>query len=341
MRSTDGASVRVVIPSWNGWDLLSEVCLPGIARQDFADYEAVVVDNGSTDGTVSKLANRWPTVKVISLPKNLGFAAAVNAGVQEATATYVAVVNNDVELYRTWLSNLVAAMETRPSAASATGKMLRRTDRSRISSAGDKLSWDGIASPRGSGEIDVGQYDDAEPVLCGTAGASVYRRAALGVIGGFDEDFFAYLEDVDWGLRAQLLDFECWYIPSAVSVHVGSATSGRIPGFRVYSMIRNTPWLVLKDFPMSRIIRGSPRILAALAIRSYRGAKAGHGRVVVRAWSDSVRRLPLMLSKRRQIQGSRRRNLQERDILFEERNLGSEKLARFARFRRRGVVVTK
>jgi GT2 family glycosyltransferase len=331
MGAPDRPRVRVIVPSWNGRELLDELCLPSLSRQDFDSYEILVVDNGSTDGTQAHLATSWPSVAVISLGRNQGFAAAVNAGVRGCRVDYIAVVNNDVELERTWLSSLVELLDGQPFAASATGKMLWRGDRTRISSAGDVVTWDGMASGRGRGSRDVGQFDRVEPVLCATGGASLYRRTAFDAVGVFDEDFFAYLEDVDWGMRAQLLGFDCWYTPAAVSYHVGGATSAQISGFRVCSMLRNMPWLIVKTFPASRMLRHAPRIVLSLGLRTYRAIRATDGPTVARTWAASIALFPRMARKRRSIQTARRRPPSELDRLIARGDLGSPRLARLAR----------
>ena len=229
----------------------STSCCPRCARRARRD-RVVVVDNGSDDGTAEHLRERYPEVQLVELGANMGFAAAVNRGIEAGDGEFVAVVNNDLELVPGWLEEMVAALREHPGAGSATGKMLFYDRRDTIDGAGDFTSWYAISAPRGRGETDHGQYDAPEPVFSACGGAALYRRAALDAVGLFDEDFFAYAEDVDWGFRAQLAGWTCRYVPRAVAFHMGGATSARVPNLSRYLFFRNTLSLVAKDWPAAR-----------------------------------------------------------------------------------------
>jgi hypothetical protein len=185
-------SVSVVIPTWNGRALL-DVALASLERQTLAADEVIVVDNGSSDGTVEHVRSRWPSVTLVALPTNTGFAAAANRGIDRASGEVVALINNDIELHPDFLRELVGALEVDPGVASAAAKMLRFDDRAVIDAAGDTLRWSGIALQRGQGEADHGQYDAPGRVFSACAGAAAYRRSAFEEVGSFDEAFFAYL----------------------------------------------------------------------------------------------------------------------------------------------------
>lgn len=176
--------------------------------------------------------------------------------------------------------------------------------------------------------MDTGQWDMAEPVFSATGGASLYRRSAFELVGPFDEDFFAYVEDVDWGFRAQLAGLTCWYTPLARSYHVGGATSKKVSGFFSFMMVRNSSWMIIKNFPTSMIIRNAPRIAIALTLRSFRSIRSGARWPVVRAWMAAIAGAPRMLRKRRAIQAGRKVDVAYLDRLVAPKNLGSPKLAR-------------
>jgi GT2 family glycosyltransferase len=298
------ARVAVVIPSWNGRELLAGV-LPTLAAQSYRDARTLVVDNGSNDGTVDWLAREWPDVEVLALERNIGFAPAVNRGVGASDEEYVALLNNDMELDPGWLEALVRALDSDPQAGAATPKQRSAHDRERLDGAGDALARTGGATRRGAGEPDRGQYDRGERVFSASAGAALYRRAALDAVGPFDESFFAYLEDVDWGFRAQLAGRPARYVPEALVYHLGGATSRRTPDRERYLVARNHVAFVLKNFPAPWIARYAPLIAAELARQLFVAARAGQARAVLRGWRDAARRLRATLRERRRVQGTR------------------------------------
>ena len=302
--------VAVVIPTWNGRELLARA-LPTLAAQTFTDSRTIVVDNGSEDGSVQWLAREWPDVEVIALDRNIGFAPAVNLGIEHASEEYVALLNNDMELDRGWLGALVGALDADPRLGSACPKQRSGRERERLDGAGDELAWTGGASRRGVGEVDHGQYDRAEDVFSACAGAAVYRSAALREVGLFDASFFAYLEDVDWGLRAQLAGWRARYVPEALVYHLGGATSGRTPERERYLIARNHVAFLLKNFPTPWLVRFSPLIAAELARALISAARDAQGRVVLRGWRDAARRAPATLRARRAVQATRRVPLAE------------------------------
>lgn len=300
--------VSVVIPSWNGRELLS-VVLPSLSAQTLTPLEVIVVDNGSSDGSVEWLRSEWAEVVVLVLAENVGFAAGVNRGIERARGDYVALVNNDVELHPDCLRELVAALERDPGAASAASKMLGYVDRGIIDAAGDTLRWSGIALQRGRGEIDRGQYNSPERVFSACGGAALYRRAAFGEVGLFDEAFFAYLEDVDWGFRAQLAGFGCAYVPEAVAYHMGSASTrreGRPDSFFYALPRRNDIWMVLKNYPGSALARYALVLFANQALGLVVALRDGMAGPHLRALAAAVPGLPRVLRQRRAIQRARR-----------------------------------
>jgi GT2 family glycosyltransferase len=304
------ARVVAVVTNWNGVHLLDET-LAGIEAQGFPDLETLVVDNGSMDGSLEHLAERWPDVHVLKLGENVGFAVAVNRGFEASAGDYVAVLNNDMTLEPGWAGTLANALDRTPAAASAVGKLLVASRPDVLDGAGDVIGWDGYCVRRGRGEADRAQYDEPELVFSACAGAAMYRRAAFESVGPFDERFFIYVEDADWGFRAQLAGHDCLYEPEAVAHHVGGATTGGMSGLELYLFHRNTVSMMVKDFPLAALAMHSPwavgRRLASLA----KATRAGQGRIVLRAWRDALRDLPASIRLRRPIQRNRVRGYRE------------------------------
>ena len=302
----DVARVSVVVPSWNGRKQLDEV-LESLDAQRYRDFETIVIDNGSDDDSLDYLAEAWPEVRVVALERNRGFAAAVNVGIARGETEYVALVNNDVELEPHWLAIVVEALSRNPGAGSVACKLLDWSHRNVLDGAGDLVGWDGYAIRRGKGERDRGQYDSSTRVLSACAAAALYRRTALEDVGPFDESFFAYIEDVDWGLRAQLAGWDCIYEPSAVAYHVGGVSSSRISGFELFQCHRNTVSMMVKNFPAWGLVAFAPwsvfRRLGSL-LKAGLGGEAG---ILLAAWRAAGKGLPAALRARRSVQGRRRR----------------------------------
>ena len=298
------ARATAVILNYNGRELLDTI-VPSLLAQSYRDVRRVVLDDGSTDGSGAYIRSRWPEVEVVELERNVGVTAALNHAVGVATGDYLALLNNDLELQPTWLEELVRALDAHPRAASATGKMLDFYDRSILDGTGDSFMWSSAAQRRGFREPDRGQYDDPGPVFSPCAGAALFRLTAFDDVGPFDTDFFAYLEDVDWGFRAQLRGWEARYEPRAVAYHMGGATTGQNP--RLYGALqrRNQLLLVVKNYPARALLRHWPKI--ALHQAGWVAASIRDRMLLahVRALWGAVQALPQTLRKRRVIQHRR------------------------------------
>ena len=323
--------VTVVIPTWNGRDLLRTIILPSLAEQTYSAFQILVVDNGSTDDTAEYLRAEWRNVRLLQLDVNEGFAGAVNKGIAAATTPYVALVNNDVELARTWLAELVEALDRFREAASVVGKLMDYGERDIIGAVGDVVTAIGTFHPRAYGERDIGQYDVPERVFSACAGAALYRRAALADVGPFDEDFFAYVEDVDWGFRAQLLGYDCWFVPSAVAYHVGGVTAKSNSVRRKAWIARNSFWFVVKNYPATLLLRNGHKISYVVAQRFWELRREGDTRVAANAAVTALKRLPTMFRRRRTIFARRRRSDASLSEMLEPGVFRSIKLARITR----------
>lgn len=247
--------IDIVIPNWNGKGLL-QACLDSLKRQSYTDYSVIVVDNGSNDGSKELLQDNYPEVLLISWPQNRGFSVAVNAGIKAGSAPLVFLLNNDTELHEDCLQELVNAADKKPEVDFFAAKMLNYHKRYKLDGAGDAFLRGGVGYRIGTMEADGELYSLPRYVFGVCAGAALYRRKMLQETGCFDEDFFAYLEDVDLNLRANSRGKKCWYVPDARVYHVGSATTGsKINDFTVSLSTRNNFNILLKNYPFSLLLR--------------------------------------------------------------------------------------
>ena len=267
--------VAVVIPNWNGADMIVE-CVTSLLAQSYK-HTIVVVENGSTDSSVEILEENFPNVTLLKNKKNLGFAGGVNTGIRHALEEgfdAVALFNNDAVADKKWLENLVSTLDQNAKAGIVTCKFMS-IDGSHLDSTGDIYTSWGLPYPRGRGEKVTDKYDQQTEVLGASGGASLYRSEMLRKIGLFDEDFFAYYEDVDISLRAQLAGWKVLYEPKAVAYHATGSTSSKIHGFATYQTIKNLPWVLWKNVPGRYLWRVLPRFylayLAFIISASFRG----------------------------------------------------------------------
>lgn len=255
--------ISVVIPNWNGAHLLRG-CLDSLRRQTFRDFVTYVVDNGSKDESLAMMRDEYPEVVVVPLPVNVGFASGVNAGIRASAGEYVILLNNDTEADADWLAELVAYMDSHPEYAYAASKLLDFRQRDIIDCVADGFSIYGIPFKVGARERDVGQYDRPFELFGACAAASLYRRSMLDDIGLFDDDYFAYVEDVEIALRAQIAGYRGVAVTSAKVFHMGSASSGGQPSaFTVRLSARNVWWTIVKCMPPGLLVQVVPLAAAA------------------------------------------------------------------------------
>lgn len=251
----------IVIPTFNGRAML-EGCLDSIRCQTLREYAVTVVDNGSTDGTIDALRDRFPEVRLVAMGRNTGFSAAVNAGIRAGSAPLVFLLNNDTELAADCLQQLIEAADREPAAAFFAARMLSFRQREILDGAGEGFLRGGAGYRLGTMEPYGSPYDQERTVFGACAGAALYRRELLAEIGLFDEDFFAYLEDVDFNLRARRAGATCRYVPAARVYHIGSATTGsKFNDLTIRLSTRNSFYVLLKNYPLAMLLRLAPVIL--------------------------------------------------------------------------------
>lgn len=262
----------VVIPNYNGIGYLRD-CLTSLAESGVT--AVVVVDNGSADGSAELVRTQFPQVKLIVLTENRGFSAAVNIGIQNAETEYVYLLNNDTRIYPDTIPALEHVMDNHPDVFSAASKMLQMSEPERIDSAGDFYCALGWAFARGKDRSSI-RYERGGYVFSSCAGAAMYRTGLLEELGGFDENHFAYLEDVDIGYRANIYGYRNYFVPESVVLHAGSGSSGsRHNAFKVGLTAQNSVYLIYKNMPVLQILLNLPFFAAGYLIKLLFFVKKG------------------------------------------------------------------
>lgn len=320
-------SVSVVILNWNGKEFLRE-CLESLKKQNVSDNEIIVVDNGSTDGSVSWLKECCPEVIIIENRENLGFAKGNNSGFKVAKGKFILVLNNDTVLEVKFIEELLKVAESEERIGMVAPKILNYNNHHMIDSAGIKIYLDGMSRGRRRGEKDYGKFEMPEEILLPSACSALYKREMIEEVGGFDEDFFSYCEDTDFGLHARLLGWKAMFAPKALVYHRYSSTAGRYSPLKAYLVERNHIWVAIKNFPFILlmflpIFTLCRYILSVLGVIFKRGAvgkfcseKKGKREllgILFKANFDAIRKISLFLSKRRKIRMSRK--IKDRDFL--------------------------
>ena len=339
----------MVVVTWNRL-LLLRSCLQSLTRQNLNQtFEVVVVDNGSDDGSPEMVLQEYGKstrfrLQLIRNPQNRGFCAANNQGFAVSDSEFVALLNNDAEAEPDWLAKLASAFDGRPDVGMAASKILVHEDPRRIDKAGHLIYPDGQNRGRGSGELDEGQYNRVEEILWPDGCAAMYRRAMLDRIGGFDEDFFAYADDAELGLRARIAGWKCLYMPEAVVRHHRGATLGVRSSRRLELIERNRVLLAVKLFPWSLLwlngvyygIRLGAGVWAAITgqgeVGKYPGLR-GKLRAALAVWKgdwQAVPLLPRMLAKRRDVELIRKLSPREVRRLILDHRISLKQLMRQA-----------
>jgi GT2 family glycosyltransferase len=311
--------VSVLILNWNGRDLLRR-CLASLRSQGWRDFETIVVDNGSSDDSASMVAQDFPEVRLLALQTNTGFCGGNNRAYAVSRGDLVVLLNNDAELAPDFLARMIEAADMEPDFGMFAASVRMHEHREVFDSTGLLVYPDGICRSRGWLEKDVGQYDEADEVLAPNGCAAVYRRAMLEDVGLFDEAYFAYLEDLDLGLRGQLRGWRCRYVPGAVAWHKKSSTSGYHSAWKAYLVERNRIWNAVRLLPLRLLLLSPLWTLARYAAQGF-AAASGQGmsstfrrdysraelaRILLRAYAAALVRLPEVWRQRREIQSRRR-----------------------------------
>ena len=275
--------VTVIIPNYNGMKFIKE-CLESILNQDVGtpDYQVLVVDNGSQDGSLELIQSQFPQVMTIALTSNTGFCHAVNVGIRATDTPYVLLLNNDTKAGACFIKALYEAIEAKPSAFSVSGKMLMWDNPQRIDDAGDRYCVLGWAYARGKGKP-TADFQKASEIFSACGGAVIYRKSILDQIGLFDEAHFAYLEDLDIGYRAKLYGYKNYYEPSAEVIHYGSATSGsQYNTWKTSLAAANSIYVIAKNMPLLQILWNLPFLVLGFFLKFLFFCKKRMGMIYVK-----------------------------------------------------------
>ena len=298
-------TITVCIIAYNSGPTL-RTCLERLAAQTFQDFETLVIDNASPDPGDAAIAREFPFVQLIENTVNLGFAGAGNQGARLARGRWYVLLNPDAFAQPNWLEELAGAAERYPNLLSFTSRQLMDEDPGLLDGLGDVMSGYGIPYRGGYLSRDPGDTPEGE-VFSPCGAAMMIDRALFLKLGGFDEFFFCYSEDVDLGYRLQLSGEPTLLVPSAVIRHVGSAsTGGRKSEFAVFHGTRNRFYVVYKDTPAILLPVVVPLHLMGVVYISSRRENWPHAHIVWRAFKESLKGLPTILKSRRAVQRARR-----------------------------------
>lgn len=282
----------IVIPNYNGHQFL-EICLRSLyeQRESEVSFEVILVDNASTDQSLSFIRTEFPEVIIIQLNQNYGFSRAVNEGISVSKGEFVVLLNNDTEVEERWLISLYQHINQSMSTFSVSSKMIRFDEREIIDDAGDELTLFGWAFKRGDGEKSS-DFKGSETIFSSCAGAAIYRKSIFNEIGLFDEQFFAYLEDVDIGYRARIFGYENYYCPKAIVYHIGSGTSGsKYNDFKIKLSARNNIYLFFKNMPFLQLLINLPMLFIGFLIKYIFFLRKGWGRTYLNGLYEALTHL--------------------------------------------------
>lgn len=288
--------VTVVIPNYKGEAYLRP-CVESLFAGTGLEMDVIIVDNGSRDGCVEEVRHLYPQVECVCLDQNYGFCKAVNIGIRKVETPYVFLLNNDTLVCKGAVEALLASVKKDRRIFSVEAKMIQYQDRTKIDSAGTFYNAFGWAYARGK-DRPADQYRKRGPVFSACAGAAMYRREVFEEIGLFDEEHFAYLEDVDVGYRARIAGYRNVYEPMAWIIHVGSAASGsRHNEFKVRLSARNNLYLIYKNMPVLQILLNLPLLLAGFLVKYLFFLKKGLGAIYLKGLMEA----PKLMKKKKKV----------------------------------------
>jgi GT2 family glycosyltransferase len=303
--------VSIIILNWNGKENTIN-CLEALKLTTYSNYEIILVDNGSIDGSVKYFKDHYPGIKLIENGGNLGFAEGNNVAIREVLQRdeikYISLLNNDTIVKPDWLEKLVNALESDEKIGSCQPKILSLIDPDMIDAVGIYIDMYGGAFQEGHNEKDLGQYDKTTEVFGVCAGAVLYRAKMLNQIGLFDKDFFAYYEDVDLSIRARLFGWKSVCVSQAVIYHIHSATLGEDSPFKKYLLERNSYYYVIKSLPRKVImlfLMSKARFIFLTLINLTINKDFKLIKSLLKGNLDALRNLPLVISKRADLQAKR------------------------------------
>lgn len=299
-------SVAVIVVNWNSGAYLKK-CLDAVVLQTVPIAKIVIVDNASSDSSLAQAGELPARAQLIRLPKNSGFAAGNNLAVKAAEGCeWLAFLNVDAFPEPDWLERLLAAAKSRPAGALFGSRMIQALNPEKLDGVGDAYHVSGVHWRIGHGQNVCTPIAHNAEVFSVCGAAMLCRRDLFLEVGGFDESFFCYAEDVDLGFRLRLRGHRCWYVPESTVYHVGSATTGKRSNFAVYHGHRNLVWVYFKNMPWPLLLLYLPQHFFLNFISLIYFTAQGKGRVILAAKWAALRGLPQVLRERRRVQQTRR-----------------------------------
>lgn len=286
----------IIVINFNGMLYLKKA-INSIYTQIHNDFEIIIVDNASTDGSDEFIRESYPDIHLIINQFNRGFAGGCNDGANLANGQFFLFLNVDTILHPEFLVTMHKAIQMIDGYGMYAPKM--KYPDGRINSTGICISLSGAAWDRGLGEEDSGQYDQPEDILGPSGGAALFRRETFFEAGGFDDDFFLYMEDLDLVIRAQLAGWKCRYIPEALVYHHHGGITGVESDISVYYGNRNILWYPVKNYPWWLLFLVLPWTVGrTIGVIGYYACR-GKGRVVLKSKYDGICFLPHIIKKRK------------------------------------------
>ena len=297
------SKATIITLNWNNSTHLY-YCLNNLTSQSLSDLDIVLLDNGSTHSLADTLIKQYPTLTLIikRLNSNLGFAAANNIGARMAKGKWIILLNADAFPEPDWLEKLVKAAEENPEYSFFSSRQVQYNQSDLLDGAGDAYHISGLAWRNGYNYKTTDYGQEQKEVFSACAAAALIERDLFLDMGGFDEDFFSYFEDVDLGFRLRLQGKKCLYVPDAIVHHVGSASTGKRSDFSVYYGYRNMIWTFFKDMPSPLIWLFLPIHIGTVLFFILYLTLRGQGKAILRAVFDALKGLPNILKKRKRIQ---------------------------------------
>ncbi|HEY9720720.1 MAG TPA: glycosyltransferase family 2 protein [Oscillatoriaceae cyanobacterium] len=326
---SDAPLVSILVLNYNGRHFLDE-CFDSLDAQTFQDFEVIVVDNGSTDGSVPYLqercTGRW---QLILNANNVGFAEGNNQALRQSRGRFVVFLNNDTRVDSDWLAELVAAAEAHPEAGMFACQIRSYDAPETMDTSGIIVYRDGMS--RGQGRLEPAErYATPMEMFAPSCCAALYRREVLDLVGGFDREFFAYCEDLDLGMRARLAGYTCWFVPTARVYHHYSGTGGKYSPLKAFLVERNHLWILIKLFPKRMILLSPWHTFVRYALQAY-GVLTGRGAsgkfagslpayhlllVLIRAYWAALLALPRLLRERGEVRAYAKASRKEIETWF-------------------------
>jgi GT2 family glycosyltransferase len=296
----------IIVLYWNSGKYLAEN-LNALAAQTWQDFEVILLDNGSQQTPDLKVLARFPELQLslITSEENLGFATGNNLAARSAHGEYLVLLNVDAFPQPDWLAQVHAGIQRHPNAFFAS-RLLMVDDPQRLDGEWNVVHATGLVWRRSHGRRLSAALPQERRVLSACAAAGVYPREAFEAVGGFDEDFFAYMEDVDLDFRLQLLGYPCWYLPQAVVQHAGSGSTAPRSDLVIFYGHRNLVWTFIKNFPgwlfwamlLPHLLVNLLYLIAALVLPMRKA--------MYRAKWEALKGLPMAWKKRKAVQNGRR-----------------------------------